>query len=304
MPDAPLTSVHVEQMDPRDLVLLERNAHFMVPEKYQRLVENVRADGCLTSVPLVVRMDDGRYEVRSGNHRTRAAIEVGLASIHVMCVDDKLEADRLLAMQISHNTINGEDDPAVLKELFEEIDDVDWRAFAGIDDATLDLMDHVQPVSLNEANLRYTAVTFVFLPHELPEMREAFDLARELLDTNGEVWLASMTEYDSLMDSLAAASGAHDIKNQALAMRLLVRLAANHLDDLVEGWWDENADAPLRGRQWVPLVSLFGVGEIPADAAGIVYKALERMKGQGDLTNKTLWQALELWAADYLAGAG
>lgn len=303
MADDTLKSVHIEQMNPSDLVLLERNAHYMTDQKFQRLVANIRRDGCLTSTPLAVRMADGRYEVRSGNHRTRASIAAGLDSIWVMCVDDELEYERLLAMQMSHNSVVGEDDPALLKEIYEEVDDVDWREYAGLDDATLDLMDHVQPVSLNEATLRYQSITLVFLPHEVPDVRDAFDLAREQIDTSGETWLVSMAEYDGLMDSLAAVGGAHDITNQALAMKLLLGIATDHMTDLVDGWWDEHEAKPIRPRQWVPLVSIFGGGEIPVDAAAIVHQAVQKMRDVGDISEKSLWQALELWAADYLAGA-
>lgn len=37
--------------DPRLLTRLPVNARYMTKEEYDRLVENVRADGCLTSVP-------------------------------------------------------------------------------------------------------------------------------------------------------------------------------------------------------------------------------------------------------------
>jgi len=39
---------------------------------------------------------------------------------------------------------------------------------------------------------------------------------------------------------------------------------------------------------------------MPADAAAVVEQALERMTEQGLITRP--WQALEWWAADYLAG--
>lgn len=295
----PLKSLQIRYVDPRDLVLLTRNAHFMSQPKFEQLVKNIRRDGALTSVPFAVRLPDGRYQVRSGNHRTRAAIEAGLAEIAVMCCDDPLEADRAMAIQLSHNALVGEDDPAIVKELYEEIDDIDWRAFAGLDDATLDLLEQVKPVSLAETSLDFRTISLMFLPHELPEVQAAFDEARDLVHGD-ETWLMSMGDFDALMETLSTVGGAYKIKNQALALTLLLRIALAHLDDLVDGWWDRNLDAP-KHRGWVPLVSLFGIGEIPADAAGVVLKALERMKGTGDVKSTSLWQAIELWAADYLA---
>ena len=70
-------------IDPRQIELLEVNAQYMEPEQYQRLVGNVRQDGCLMSVPLLYRTPEGTYRCVSGNHRTQAAIDAGLKEIHV-----------------------------------------------------------------------------------------------------------------------------------------------------------------------------------------------------------------------------
>lgn len=72
------------KIDPSELLLLELNARFMRHEQFARLVQNVRNDGKLTSVPFAVREDDGRYRVLSGNHRVQAAVEAGLTTIDCM----------------------------------------------------------------------------------------------------------------------------------------------------------------------------------------------------------------------------
>ncbi|MFE7712531.1 ParB/Srx family N-terminal domain-containing protein [Streptomyces sp. NPDC057486] len=113
--------------DPRLLTRLPVNARYMTKEEYDRLVENVRADGCLTSVPLVYgagEYEEGRELVLSGNHRIDAAVDAGLDEIDVMLIDDPQEKDQLIARQISHNSIAGKDDPATPKQLYDEIEDV------------------------------------------------------------------------------------------------------------------------------------------------------------------------------------
>ena len=59
-----------------DLTLLEKNARFMRGATFARLVANIKADGCLTSVPLVGHVD-GKLLVASGNHRVPAAMKAG-----------------------------------------------------------------------------------------------------------------------------------------------------------------------------------------------------------------------------------
>ena len=300
--DQPLKSLHIEYLDPTTLVLLTKNARFMPYERFQRLVENVRRDGALTSVPLARLLPDGRYEVLSGNHRTQAAIDVGLDRIAVMCIDDPLEVDRALGIQISHNAIDGEDDPAILKELYDSIEEVDWRGYAGLDDATLDLLEKVEPLPLSQASLSFTTMTLAFLPTEIPELTEAFERAREQIASD-QTWLVSMGDYDKAMDALASVAGAHNVVNQAIAFRLLVELASANFDQLISGWWDEHLGVPKNPRAWVPIEAIVGLGQLPPDAAGVLRAALDKMVEAGDLDPKKLWQGLELLAAEYLAGA-
>ena len=56
-----------------DIKLVKKNAHFMQQDTFNALVNNIRRDGQLSSVPFCVRHSDGSYTVVSGNHRTQAA---------------------------------------------------------------------------------------------------------------------------------------------------------------------------------------------------------------------------------------
>ena len=93
----------------RELKLLEKNARYMKGAQFNRLVENVRRDGCLTSFPLVHREGDSLVVV-SGNHRVRAAIEAGIEESDVIEATSPLTRQQFVALQLSHNAIAGQDD--------------------------------------------------------------------------------------------------------------------------------------------------------------------------------------------------
>lgn len=58
-----------------------------------------------------------------------------------------------------------------------------------------------------------------------------------------------------------------------------------------------------RGERWIPLHDALGKGPVPLSAARVIRLGVEAMKERGDLQPKAeMWQAFELWAADYLAG--
>jgi ParB-like nuclease family protein len=295
----------IETVDPTTLTLLEVNARFMRKETFDRLVENVRRDGGLTSVPLV--WDDteaDRRVVLSGNHRVMAAIEAGIDLVDVMVVDQPLSRARQVALQLSHNAIEGEDDPATLKHLYDELDDVDWRAYSGLDDKQLGLLADLDLEGLSEANLDFAAVQLVFLPQEFDAARSALDEARSLTQADAR-WLAAYRDYEPTLDALATAHGAHNVGNVATALGIILAVFERHLSELRDGvWYDPQTGEPLvNARQLVPVETILEGRSMPADAAAVLARAIDTAVRRGAVPAEQRWRALELFAADYLAGA-
>ena len=114
----------------RDLALLAKNAHYMTDAMFSRLVGNIRKDGCLTTTPLVYEAG-GKLEVLSGNHRVQAAIKAGIEEADVLEIVTPLSREQKVAIQLSHNSINGKDDPNILAELWGELD-FDAKEYAEI----------------------------------------------------------------------------------------------------------------------------------------------------------------------------
>jgi hypothetical protein len=283
------------------------NARHMTHSTFARLVRNVERDGKLTSVPFAVwdkALD--AYLVLSGNHRVMAARQA-LGDEHeadFMVTHDELDRDRRMAIQLSHNAIEGEDDPAVLKELYDSIDSVDWRLHAGLDDKTLQLLDEVEVGSLNEAALDFQTTTVVFLPAEHDQAVQAWENAKEDMGSvPDEVWVANLVDRDRFLDALDLSGRAYGIRNIATELMIALTIFESHRDDLQDGFLDHEGNVREDRSDWVPLEVLLGLTDIPPAAALVIQRALKRMVKAGDCTEANLWRAIELWAADYLAGA-
>ncbi|MFI5685838.1 ParB N-terminal domain-containing protein [Streptomyces sp. NPDC051636] len=288
--------------DPRELTLLDINARFMRHEQFQRLVANIRDDGALTSTPLVWNdAETGRRIVLSGNHRTKAAIEAGLERIWWMEIVEPLPRQRQIALQLAHNAITGEDDPATLKALYEELEDVSMRLYSGLDDKTLDLLDEVTVPGLAEANLDFATVQIVFLPDEKEAAEKALEAARKAASADAR-WLARIEQYESVLDTLDTTKGAHNIGNIAAAFAIILAIVERHLGELADGWYDPDEETASR-KGTAPIETVLATRTMPADAAAVVQRAIDRMERDGDIEGGQRWRALELWAADYLAGA-
>lgn len=288
-------NVFTLEMNPRDIKLLETNARYMKHEEFNRLVANVRRDGKLTSTPFLCKDKDGRWLCLSGNHRTRAAIEVGLETITCLATDDELSEEQKIAIQLSHNAIAGQDDPATLKALYEKILDTSLKEYSGLDDKTLDLLDKFSSISISEANLQFQTLSMVFLPNELEAARKIIDVAKDQAKSSHDIWFARMEDYDRWLDAQEIISSAHNVKNVATAVEIILKVFERNVTQLSEAWEDTTDD-----KRWVPLETVIGRSKIPAGSAKIIKKALDKMVGSGEVTSKNLHDGLVKLCADYI----
>lgn len=269
------------RVDPRGLKLLEKNARFMRHETYQQLIANIKADGELESVPLACLTSEeamflpddapGKWVVLSGNHRTKAAIDAGLALIDLKVHDRVLDADEFIAKQLSHNAITGEDDPATLKALYEEIDNIDWRRYAGLDDKALELIHEVEVGALGEANLDFRSISLVMLPAEVERARQAWTAARSMV-TGQETWVASARDYDRMLDGLLASGTSHGVKNIATELMIMLDVFDRYAPEALRDGWFDGEDA--RHQHRVPVMTVFGSDDLPAADGAMILRAV------------------------------
>ena len=223
----------IARLDPRSLKLLDRNARFMRHEQFKQLVENVKRDGALSSVPFAWTRPDGTLEVLSGNHRVQAAIDAGLAEIDVMVTDAPLTDEQRLALQLSHNAIAGDDDPTLLAQLYNEIGNLDLKRYSGIDDAQLQQMLKVSPASISEFNLEFRTLMFMFLPHEVEDLERIFKQAVEMSPRGDGIVLAEFREFDRLLDAFAKVEKRCKIQNRATALRVILDVFEQAVDQFL-----------------------------------------------------------------------
>ncbi|MEV0278917.1 hypothetical protein AB0I22_21380 [Streptomyces sp. NPDC050610] len=224
-----------------------------------------------------------------------AAIEAGLERIGWLEITEPLPRQRQIALQLSHNAIAGQDDPAILRELYDELESVAWRQYTGLDDKTLDLLEQVDVASLGEANLDFASVQFMFLPHELERAEAAFDAARAAAAADRR-WVAGLEQYEPVLDALETSRAAYKIGNSATALGVILAVFERHLSELAEGWFDARSGDAVRAGT-APLETVFGVREIPVETAAAVRGVIDRMVQDGTVSADEPWRALEVLAA-------
>jgi hypothetical protein len=228
---ADLFPYRLELAAPGELRLLEKNARYMKAEQFQNLVENVKKDGNLSSLPLCYREKDGKLRVLSGNHRVMAARQAGVEQVLVLVIGEEKDSDERLAIQLSHNAIAGQDDLVILKELWESIKDVQAKVYAGLDSDTLKALEGIQFAAISEQRLRYKLTNFLFLPEELEDLDQL--LKETAVAFAGDVvYLAHLNTYDAFFELIVRIKKKCQIKNSAAAFLKLMELAKIGLDKM------------------------------------------------------------------------
>ena len=284
------------KVDPRELELLEVNARFMKADEFQKLVANIKKDGCLTQLPFCCKHPKKKYKllVLSGNHRVQAAIEAGLEEIEVQCAVKKLSKDEMLGIQLSHNAISGQDDMAILKELYGAIDDIEMRKYAGLDDETLKLLDKITADSISTPSLEYQLLNIVFLPNEIKEIKKALKEFKTEIE-NTPTLVAHFKDYEDFMETMKDVSEGMLVKNTALTFMLMLRLAKDNIEKTKEVWMEQ-----AKPKDNVPISSIVGRSSIKASDAFELVRAIDLLVARGVIKKNDKVSGLGTLAKYYL----
>ena len=285
-----------------ELEFLEHNARYMRNETFRQLTENIRNDGCLTSAPLVMWNElTGKWKVLSGNHRCKAGAAAGLPGALCLGTREQLTYGQQVALQLSHNSLTGEDDLATLKDLYESVDDLELKRACGLDDKTLQLLDEINGEGKASASLEWTSLTFAFLPDEAETIKRVFSEVQ--LCAKGDTLGLRMKDYDEFMEALQEAGIAADIRNSSASLRVILDLFGANLSDLQQLYAEQDGKKGKGTKRQAPLAAVFEGRTMDASSAITVQRALARIREHDKTGMMTPVQALRVMAESYLTQA-
>lgn len=218
---------HVDAMREQDL-----NARVMAPRKFENLVSAVRKDQRLETLPLCAmkRNKAGNDELRiiSGHHRTRAARAAGVMEVYVLVIDGEVSDDAIRSRQLSHNAIDGQDDPGKVKEIYDLIQSVEEKIASAVD--TMDFGIKLEPFKVENISLPvdYEILNLVFLPHQRKDFE---DVVRLLSVADGkDIMVAERAMFDNFKKQIRRVSRAEDIRNISTVVSKMCEIVKKHLD--------------------------------------------------------------------------
>jgi hypothetical protein len=209
----------------------ELNANEMTGEDFAALCDNIGKSG-LSSVPCCYRKENGRYGMISGHHRLRACKKLHHATIGILwCDESELSKDEIIAIQLSHNSLHGQDNTSILKKLFEQIQSVDFKKFAHIN------IDEVSPVSTDGISIYALKENFVFTiilyPNSFDNLDELYGDIREQAKKSDALILAGQEDNEMRLLKLQQDIGSlYNIKSPSIAFAKLLELASERLKQI------------------------------------------------------------------------
>ena len=196
----------------------------------RRLTENLRRDGALSSAPLIYG-----DRIISGHHRVEAAMKAGIVEADCLSIEGEVDEGRLTAIQLSHNSLAGEDDPEVLRQMLESLLPLE-QAYAAVLDMEVPKPPPLRP-SIGTPDTVTVAVTFT--PPDVEEIRRVGDLSL----------FAQIEPLDQMRDLLEA----------VFAVKLQTTSTTAWASRAYPRRW-----LGCRSGRWRTGISILSVGRIPA----------------------------------------
>lgn len=187
----------IKELNFRDIQETELNAQEMSESDFKRLVDNLRHDGCLTSVPLVCVDETGKYTCISGHHRIRAAIKAGINSANCMVLKN-IDKSTRLRLQLSHNDIHGEQNKDIVAILLNQLNDLDIKLVNTKD--IEEIVEQTKEIIVDVPNFQYINICLVE-----QSRKDLVDMILSLEKSKDENWLIEKEQYNDVKDLLTYA---------------------------------------------------------------------------------------------------
>lgn len=226
----------------------DKNARIMDKETFDRLKDTIAEDKRLESLPYgyIKANPAGNEEfyIISGHHRLRAARSANVTEVFVLVDETLLTEDAIKSKQLAHNALAGEDDPQVLKEIFESIIDLDQKVRAGVRANNLD-GTKLRSVSTDDIKIEfdYKCIKIMFLNSQATKFERVINEVEE----TDKVYLADNEGFDKFTATIREISKREDIRAIGSILDRMCTIVSEYYDSIPA---DEQADKKRpRGKE-------------------------------------------------------
>lgn len=193
----------------------DKNARVMDNDKFDRLAENIKRDGRLESLPLCVLKDNvagnKEFHIISGHHRVRASKKAGVLNIPCLVIEREMTRDEIISKQLSHNSLSGYDDLNVLKDLYDEMEDIDFKIASGVKSEDLKISDVSVQIDDVMVDLKFELINILFLDSQTKKLEEII----EFIDKDASIKIVDKKDFDRFAEQARKVAKRENIVNMA-----------------------------------------------------------------------------------------
>ncbi len=204
------------------------NPRTMSGDMFNQLTENIKKRGKLESLPYCYETEDGDIEIISGHHRVKASRQAGLNEIPILLDVSGLERDEVIAKQLAHNSIQGEDDDQIIKRLYDEIDDVDRKIEAYISEDKIDMPSDEYRVENFDVGVDFHRINLMFLPTQIDKFERVVQDIRSDVD---EVLISDVDNWGKFKEIVNEVKDIKDIKSISAVLSYMCDVVQEKLEE-------------------------------------------------------------------------
>jgi len=212
-----------------DTVYLEQNARSMDKRQFNQLVDNVKNDKFLSQLPFCEKLKSGKYKILSGNHRVKAASKAGLEYVLVLYVDE-IDEQKSLGYQLSHNSLVGKDDVAILKDIYSKITELEIKQFAGINEMELFELKVPELKVISDADIELNEIRLLFSDLDYARVNEITEKLNEKVfdEKKDRIVFANFYRFVDVMTRIKLA---YNIKNHTVSFIKMIEICEIWLEE-------------------------------------------------------------------------
>ncbi|GIZ15514.1 ParB/RepB/Spo0J family partition protein [Capnocytophaga catalasegens] len=220
----------LEYVSVEDIIPAPLNANKMSEESFNKLTQNIKKSGLSTAITCVKLSENGKYQIIGGHHRYEACVRNGYTKIPcIYANEENLSKDEIIAIQLSHNSLHGEDDKGILKRLFEQIASIDFKEFAHIDTEEIGTIDtfsaSIVPIS------EHYSISIILYKEDLDTLDELIGNVKEDMQKNELIILANQDNNEEMLLKLIKEIGRkYHIKSSNVCFSKILQLAKKALE--------------------------------------------------------------------------
>lgn len=271
-----LWRVHVD-----DLAEQELNAQAMPPAMFERLSATIGRDSRLESLPFSA-MVDGKLQIVSGHHRTRAARAAGVHYIHTLVDVTGLTPDQIKAKQLAHNALNGTSEEQLVARIYAQISDVDARLEAFVTPPEVEVIPPRVSLPHLDLDLEYRTVLITFLPHQAERFETAVEQLLDQADLDrDQLYLVDLALYEQWQALTRRMRREYDARALSTVVNRMITASAETLG------LTSTDPADLDPHEHIPLAELVGTALTDPDTADLIRTVVDAAIGSKTVTRAT-----------------